>query len=94
MKYNVETVVVTEDARRIDNYSPNAAWEYVKNNNGTVFYRCKELKIEEKIVFIGSKLIEFRLKVNRKVIEDVESVSHEVQDFLDYLDEAMHLWHS
>jgi hypothetical protein len=94
MKYNVETIVVTESCQRYATCSPAEAWDYVKNNNGTVFYRCKEMKIEEKIVFVGGKFTEFRLKVNRKVVEDPETLSNEVHDFLDYLDEAMHLWHS
>ena len=69
---NIETIVVTEDCRRFTSMSPRAAYMYCKNNNGTIFFRCKESRIEEKMVFIGGRIVDIRVKHNRKVINDSE----------------------
>lgn len=86
---NIETIVVTEDCRRYTNLSPRDAYLYCKDNNGTIFFRCKEFKIEEKMVLIGGRIVEIRVKHNRKVINDsdnwdVEAYMSEHPDFEEY----------
>ena len=93
MKYNIETVLVPEYTAVHRNYSPRGAFIYIKNNNGTVFYRCKDLKIEFKVQYIGGKLIECRTKYNRKIVAR-EDCPQEVEDFFDWLlNDAIDLWH-
>ena len=77
MKYDLETIVVTEDVRRFTDFSPYSAWHYVKENNGTVFFRCKALRIEVKMVYVGGQITEMRTKYNRKVVEN----SYDIPDW-------------
>ena len=69
------------------------ALKYVKENNGKMFLRNKEMKVEEMIVYIGGNLVEIRIKYNRKVVEDVESLPYGVQNTLELFNEAMGLWY-
>lgn len=93
----IETVVVTEDCRRFTNMSPRCAYSYCKDNNGTIFFRCKEYKIEEKMVFIGGRIVDIRVKHNRKVINDSEDwdvfeymVAHpDYEEFHDFLHRSL-----
>jgi hypothetical protein len=71
---NIETIVVTEDCRRLTGYSPKAAFLWCKENNGSLFYRCKELKLEVKTIFIGGTIIEMRVKHNRKVVDEAYDI--------------------
>lgn len=96
MMYNVETIVVTESGRRTG-YDIKSAFEVAKKYNGTLFYRCKEIKVEEKIVFSNNTITEFRVKHNHKVIDDLENYgSQNVENFLDYLNDIIcppiHSW--
>ena len=89
----IETIVVAEDIQRFDHFSPREALKYVKENNGKMFLRNKEMKVEEMIVYIGGNLVEIRIKYNRKVVEDVESLPYGVQNTLELFNEAMGLWY-
>jgi len=96
MMYNVETIVVTESGRRTG-YDIKSAFEVAKKYNGILFYRCKEIKVEEKIVFSNNTITEFRVKYNHKVIDDLENYgSQNVENFLDYLNDIIcppiHSW--
>ena len=94
---NIETIVVTEDCRRFTSMSPRTAYMYCKNNNGTIFFRCKESKIEEKMVFIGGRIVDIRVKHNRKVINDSEDwdvcaymVEHpDYEEFHDFIQDSL-----
>lgn len=93
--YNIETIVVNKRGQRINSYSPRGAYYVVKcDGEGTIFFRCKELKMEKKIVFADGKLDEVRLKVNREIIDDMEMIPQNVYDCLCELHEAMGLWNS
>ena len=95
MSYNFETIVVNKRNQRINSYNPRGAYYVVKRDGeGTIFFRCKALKLEKKIVFAGGKLVDVRLKVNRQIIVDDEQISQAVCDCLDELHEAMGLWNS
>ena len=89
---NIETIVVTEDTMRLEGFNPRAAFLYVKENNGKLFLRNKESKVEEMIVYVGGSLVEIRIKYNRKVVSDVESLPFEIINILDAFNEAMGLW--
>ena len=92
MEYIIETIVIPEYPERFTHFSPKGALQYVKENNGKVFLRNKEAKVEEMIVYIGGNLVEIRIKHNHKIVDDVESLPFEVQDVLDAFNEAMGIW--
>lgn len=79
--YKLEVQVVFDEDfmfNRSKSYTPTAAMKVASDysrrleTTSIVFFRCKELKIEEKISFKNGKICGIRTKYNRKDVEEYD----------------------